>query len=155
MSTAIAERKAFSIEPITYPVIEAKIAELAAEYMPLTIAGVNDHKGEKAVHSARMVVKNLRVSVEKRRKELKAASLEYGKQVDSAAKALTELLEPIEGHLEGEEARVKEERDRITREAEEARRAKIKQRFDALQMCGYQGDMMAVPEMDDQQFGQL
>jgi hypothetical protein len=130
MSTALAERRAFSIEPITYPVIAEKIGELSAAYMPLRVYGLSDTKGLKEVHDARMVVKNLRVNVDKRRKELKAASLEYGRQVDSAAKALTDLLEPIESHLQAEEDAVENEKARIKAEAEEAKRLKLQKRLD-------------------------
>lgn len=136
MSAGLMERTAFSIEPISYPVIAEKIGELAAEYMPLKINSMEDAKGLKVVHDARMVVKNLRVSVDKRRKELKAASLEYGRQVDSAAKSLTDLLEPIESHLQAEEDAVNNERERIKREAEEAKRLKLQKRLDDILAYG-------------------
>ena len=58
----------FDIEPISYPVIASRITELAAEYMPLTVSGVDDLNGMKLVRAARLNIKNVRVSVEKRRK---------------------------------------------------------------------------------------
>ena len=111
------------------------IARMAGEYMPLTIRDVTDTEGFKAVHEARMVVKNHRVEVEKTRKALKADALEYGRKVDAEAKRITALLEPIEEHLRWQEvdyeaakeairnaARLKAEaEERAKREAEEAR----------------------------------
>ncbi len=154
MSTAISERKAFSIEPITYPVLADKINELAAEYMPLRIDGLEDKKGLKAVHDARMAVKNLRVNVDKRRKELKAASLEYGRQVDSAAKSLTDLLEPIEDHLQAEEDAVEQEKARIAKEAAEAARIKLQNRLSAMLAYGREITVSAAEQMSDDRFAE-
>jgi hypothetical protein len=134
---------------------DAVIAKLREEYMPLTINGVDDRKGFAIVHDARMEVKALRVAVEKKRVELKADALAYGKAVDAEAKRLTALLEPIEEHLESQEKAVVEERERIKREAEEARKAKIKARFDELKSLGFQGDYMRVPDLSDEEYATL
>lgn len=131
---------------------EAAIAELSAKYMPLTINGMEDAKGFKAVHEARMIVKNTRVAVEKKRVELKADALAYGKAVDSAAKRLTELLSPIEDHLEAEENAVTEAREKIKREAAEARRAKLQARLDGLAACGNVGSPEVIEGMTDSAF---
>lgn len=153
MTNTVATRQpAFSIEPISYPVIAEKIGELSAEYMPLRVNGLDDSKGLKIVHDARMVVKNLRVQVDKRRKELKAASLEYGRQVDTAAKQLTDLLEPIESHLQAEEDTVENEKARIKAEAEEAKRQKLQKRLEALMDFGVVGNAVAVEAMTDDGF---
>jgi hypothetical protein len=117
---------------IVYDLTAAKIAEMAALYMPLTIAGLDDKEGFQTVRSARLVVKGKRVAVEKRRQELKADALSFGRKVDARAKELTELLLPIEGHLEAEEGRITAERERLKREAEEAAAAKLQARVDAL-----------------------
>ncbi|MEN6507132.1 MAG: hypothetical protein ABFD92_21560 [Planctomycetaceae bacterium] len=92
---------------------DSAIAEMSAAYLPLTIRDVNDTAGYKAVHAARMVVKNKRVEVEKLRKELKADALEYGRRVDAEAKRITSLLEPIESHLSQEEEAYEAEKERI------------------------------------------
>lgn len=99
---------------------DTAIAAMRDEYMPLSIRDVNDSEGFKAVHSARMVVKNHRVQVEKVRKELKADALEYGRRVDAEAKRITAMLEPIEGHLAQQEDAYEAEKERI-RNAERLR----------------------------------
>lgn len=131
---------------------DAIVADLRDKYMGLTIKGIDDKKGFDAVHAGRMVVKNARVDVEKTRVKLKADVLERGRKIDAEAKRVTALLAPIEEHLESEEAAVTTERERIKNEAEAVRKAIIKQRFDALQVAGYTGDMMAVPDIDDATF---
>jgi fused signal recognition particle receptor len=107
---------------------DAAIAKMAEEYLPLTIAGVNDAAGFKAVHEARMIVKSKRVDVEKVRKELKADALEYGRKVDSEANRIKAMLEPIESHLTAQEEAYQAEKDRIKNaarlKAEEEARAK-------------------------------
>jgi len=116
---------------------DTAIAKMAEEYMPLVINGVADIKGFKAVHDARMIVRNKRVEVEKVRKALKADALEYGRKVDGEAKRITALLEPIESHLDEQETAYNAEKERIRnaellrlqeekRKAEEAEAARIR-----------------------------
>ena len=92
---------------------DAAIAALSDEYLPLRIDGVKDATGYALVHQARMDIRGKRVAVEKLRKELKVDALRYGRSVDSEAKRLTALLEPIETHLRREEQAVNEEKERI------------------------------------------
>ena len=113
---------------VKFHVQDAAIAEMSADYMPLTINGLDDTEGFKAVHAARMVVRTTRVDVEKKRKELKADALKFGRTVDSEAKRITALLAPIEEHLQSEEDRFLKEKERIKTEA-----ARIEQdRLDAI-----------------------
>ena len=101
------------------------IDQMKAEYMPLTIAGLADKEGAKVVHTALAVVRGKRVAVEKKRKELKAASLTYGRNVDGEAKRLTALLVPIEHHLKAQESEVQKEKDEIKRLKEAEAQEKI------------------------------
>jgi hypothetical protein len=110
---------------IKYGVTEAAVAEMKNQFMPLVINDIDDKESFDAVHNARMVVKNHRVSIEKKRKELKADALEYGRKVDSEAKRITALLEPIETHLQTEEDKVINEKKRIQKEKEEAELARV------------------------------
>ena len=59
---------------IKFSVTDTAIAEMADAYMGLTVKGIGDTKGLKIVHDARMVVKNHRVAIEKKRKALKASA---------------------------------------------------------------------------------
>lgn len=142
----------FTIQPISFPVPSAKIAEWSKEFMPLKVASINDKMGLAAVHNARMVVKGARVDIEKRRKELKASSLEYGKKVDSAAKELTALLEPIEKHLEDQEAIVQREKERIAAEEKAAWEVKMNARIAALQEVGAMVLTSVLEAMSDEEF---
>lgn len=96
-----------------FSISDAAIAAMADEYLPLTIAGIDDAAGYKRVHDARMVVKNKRVEVEKVRKALKEDALKYGRMVDGEAKRITALLDPIESHLKEQEDAYNAEKERI------------------------------------------
>lgn len=115
-----------------FSIADEKIAEWREEFMPLAITDINDSRTLQVVHDARMVIKNTRVAVEKKRKELKADALKYGQIVDGEARRITALLLPIEEHLAGEEDRVTFERERIRLEKAEVARAATQARVDAL-----------------------
>lgn len=105
---------------VNYNITDAAIGEMREKYLRLRIVDLQDKDGAKAVDAARRAVKAKRCEVERLRKGLKADALEWGRKVDSEAKRITEMLLPIEQHLEGEEARIEQERARIKAE-EEAR----------------------------------
>lgn len=140
---------------VQFGVADAAIAELSEQYMPLRVDGLEDSKGLAVVHEARMVVKNLRVQVEKKRKELKADSLEYGRAVDGEAKRITALLAPIEEHLNAQEQAVLDEKARIKREAEERKAVALQVRMDALAAVGSYPVATIVEGMDDERFAQF
>lgn len=112
-------------ELITYDVQEAVISEMQ-KYVDLTINGMEDKEGYKKVHDARMIVKNTRVKVEKRQKEIrKALKSQIEKDLaacDEEAKRLLELLNPIEEDLNTKEqainVQIDEIKNRAKREAE-------------------------------------
>lgn len=120
------------------------IAELAEKYLPLKINGLDDKKGLAAVHEARMIVKNFRVAIEKKRVELKADALAYGKAVDAESNRLKEKIAPIEWHLDREESAITDERLRLKQEEEEAKRVALQKRLDALAAVGWVGNPLVI-----------
>ena len=141
--------------PVVFSITDSAIAVLREKYMPLKVKGLADKSGLAAVHDARIEVKSLRVDVEKKRKELKADALEYGRKVDSEAKRITDLLTPIENHLEAEESIVAQEKERIIQEAERRKRDMIDARLKALADCECMANPATVAEMNDHTFDQL
>lgn len=115
-----------------FNVTDATIAEYKTKFMPLTVKGLEDKEGLKAVHDARMVIVKKRTEVERVRKELKADALEYGRQVDGEAKRITTLLEPIESHLSAEEQKIEDEKAKIKAEAEQRETERINARIEKL-----------------------
>ncbi|MCE5223781.1 hypothetical protein LLG10_06330 [bacterium] len=99
---------------------------LKNQYCQLTINGLNDKEGYELVHKARMNVRDLRVKIEKKRKELKADSIAYGNAVDGEAKRINALIEPIETYLADQEQAIDAEKERIRKAKEEERMAEIR-----------------------------
>ena len=97
---------------------DAKIAQAAKQFMPLTIKDMDDKAGYAAVHEGRMVVKGMRVMVEKHAKKVREKAVKFQKDVIVEEKRVVGLIQPIEDHLADEENRVEEEKARIRAEAE-------------------------------------
>lgn len=123
---------------VEYNITDAAIAELSNQYMTMKVNSATDDVGYKMVHYARMVVKGKRVEVEKKRKELKEDALRYGKAVDTEAKRITALLEPIEDHLAAQEKIVDDEKARLKSEAEAKEAARLQARIDRICSFGAQ-----------------
>lgn len=80
---------------IKYSVTDSRIAELKTMYQDFpTDLTVKDNY--KFVQKGVSVLRGLRNDVEKRRKELKAGALEYGRKVDSEAKRIMDSIQSIE-----------------------------------------------------------
>jgi fused signal recognition particle receptor len=118
---------------IKYSPAEAEIATLKAKYTGLKIVDIADSEGYEKCRLAAREVAGTRIAIEKRRKELKEDSLEWGRKVDGAAKKLQALVAEVEAPLDKElkriddlreaeaRAKVKAEQDRIAAE-EKAKR---------------------------------
>lgn len=107
-------------EPIKYNVQDAKIAEMKEAAKDIKVTNPKERK-----ISANKIAecRDLRVSVEKRRKELKSDALEFGKKVDAEATRIKDLLLDVETPLkeiqqayDDEQQRIKDEKERIERE---------------------------------------
>lgn len=77
--------------------------EILATYKDLKVTDVNDFATMAEARDLRLKLKEIRVSVEKKRKELKEDSLRTGKAIDSVAKKVKEEIEPAEKYLEEQE----------------------------------------------------
>ena len=112
------------------------IAALQKKYGKLTINGVEDTVGYKAVDEARKIVKKKAAAVETKRKEIKADYIEIGKGIDLYAKKLNDPLRALESELDGKLTVIDEENDRLQREREEAETKQLNDRVTALETAG-------------------
>lgn len=99
---------------VTYGVSPIEIAETKARYAALS---ADTPAGYEEVRLAIAHVRDARVSIEKRRVELKADALAFGRLVDSEAKRITELFLEIEEPLKAKKKAVDDEKERIRAEA--------------------------------------
>lgn len=86
-----------------FNITEAAIAEMEATLLAIKVADENDKLGYEHAREQRLMVKEIRVSVEKKRKELKEGALRYGQIIDGYARGIREKLEIIESHLQTQE----------------------------------------------------
>src|SRR3972149_8395159 len=119
-----------------FDVADAVIAQWNKDYMTLTVSGLDDKDGYKAVKEARITVKGKRVEVEKKRKELKEDSLRFGKAVDAEAKRITGLLEPIELQLSKQEDDYDAEKERVKQQVIRKEQERMQARADKLHEYG-------------------
>jgi hypothetical protein len=124
---------------VEYNITDAAISKMSDQYMGLFINGIDDKEGFDKVHEARMVVKNHRVAVHKREQEYKDQLNAKKKEVVGEAKRIYALLEPIETHLQTEENKVIQEKERKKREkieAEQKRVDSIRNAISEIEACG-------------------
>lgn len=133
---ALPEVEIITTELKKFDPIVPKIDEIAALYMPLKIASIDDTEGYEAVREAIKFMVKKRNEVEQKRKELKADSLALGRALDSRAKEITAMLEPIETHLVSEKNKIDLEIKRIEELKEAKRLAAIQERADRLTNIG-------------------
>jgi hypothetical protein len=122
------------------------LIESVQPYADLTVA----EDGIGKVEEAHKAVKRLNSAIEKKRKELKAGALEYGRTVDSIAKQLTSAVDRIEGKL-GAEREAFEAVEKAQKAAKEAEKLAEKQkRIDAMQSAGISIDLAAAELPEDE-----
>ena len=106
-------------ELVQYSVTDQALAQYRKEFLPLTIVGLDDVEGYQKVREARLFIQGERVNVEKKRVELKAESLEFGRAVDAEAKRITTAILEVENHLIAEKKKIDDEHARIKFEHEQ------------------------------------
>ena len=121
-----------STELTKFDEVVPAVNELAKKFLPLKISSVDDKEGYAEVAKALRFIVSKRTAVEEKRKELKADSLTFGRAVDSRAKEITAMLEPIESHLKNEKARIDEEKEKIAKAIEQERQENINARIRSL-----------------------
>lgn len=111
---------------VNYSRTEAALATLREKYTGVQY-DLTTTAGDKAARAGRLELVTLRANLEKKRKELKAPALEFGKKIDSeAARLTTDILaleEPIDKQIKADEKRRDDERR--AKEAAEAARCKV------------------------------
>lgn len=86
---------------------ETQASKWLDEAQTLIVTSVEQKKEMKLARETRLKLRDVRVSVEKTRKNLKEDSLRYGKAIDAVAKLLKDKLEKAEAHLQEQEDFIK------------------------------------------------
>ena len=99
---AASEETKLSIKESFLPFFE-QAQEWKEKAEALVVTDVSEVDKMKDARVARLAIKNIRVDVEKKRKELKEESLRKGKAIDGIANVVKYLIQPIESHLQEQE----------------------------------------------------
>jgi len=122
--------------------------KILAEYQTIVVTEEDQFDLMADARSKRLALKNIRVDVEKKRKELKEDSLRTGRAIDSVAKFVKEIIEPAEKYLETQEKFAE------IRQAE--RIAKVKaERIEKLMQYTDDLSLYNMDTMTDEQFDSL
>lgn len=105
----------------------AELNRLAEESRSVTITDYEDPKQLEIVHKQRITLKNVRVAITKKGKELREEALTFQKAVIAKEKELTEIIQPEEDRLDALEEQAKAEavkRERLRKWPERLERLK-------------------------------
>lgn len=152
MEASVAVLQNPMLAPVKMNVSDQEIAKLVEQFSGLTIAGVDDKAGYKAVYEARQVVKKTRVGLQKYGKDLREDAQAWAKKVIAEEKRLVAPLETLEGQLQSEEDRIDAEKARIKAEAEAKEKARVQARIDRLAAYGFAIDVEHVTNLPDAEF---
>lgn len=122
---------------VEYSRTEAALASLRERYAGAKF-DLTTTAGDKAARAARLDLVTLRTGLEKKRKELKAPAVEFGKKIDDEAKRITAeivaLEDPIDAQIKADETR--RENERLERERIAAERAAgFRAKIEAIRAC--------------------
>lgn len=116
-----------------YNLPDAKINQLKKDYAGLSVI---DNQTLESAKKARQEVRSYRISVEAKRKELKAVSMAYGQGVDAEAKRLTALLQEIEEPVDKQIKKFEEIKEQEKAEKRRLFQEKINLRISQLGSAG-------------------
>ena len=89
------------VEAFGGPFLE--VGEILAGYQDIKVTEVTQVKEMSEAREKRLILKNARTTVERKRKELKEESLKTGRAIDAVARFVKEQIEPAEKYLEEQE----------------------------------------------------
>lgn len=130
----------------------AELKRIEAECLALTVKSVDDAEGYEVCSNALKPVKKIRIAIEKRRKELKAGALEYGRKLDSEAARIRAIAENAEAHLAKQLAIIDDHKAELAREAQRKKDEALRARFEALTKVKAQFSVGDVTLMSDSVF---
>lgn len=154
LTTAVAVFSA-EAEIEKFPIKGEDLTAMALKCAELTIKGLEDKEGYKAVSAARKELKSTRTKITNAAKEIRDPALKLQRMVIAREKELIALIEPTEDRLQAleegweklvEDARLEEERKKADR---------IQGMLTKLNAVEFAVDFMDLQAMDDEQFADI
>lgn len=141
--------KALAKENVTNQVIQ----KLKKNYLGLTINGLEDKKGFKAVEDARKECKSIRTLAVRICKKGREDAIQIQKDWIAKEKEVVAEIEIVEGYLESESNKIKELQAKILFEA--AQKEKLPARKEKLASIGFEVEDAELLKIDDTQYDAL
>lgn len=124
--------KQIKLEVAKLNLADTAIAELKEQYGNLTIAGVDDKAGYKAVKSAWSEVRSIRTGLEKRGLAIRNRIAQITKAVSKEEDRLIDLLTPLEDDLQKKYKAIDDEKIRVEKENQEKEQKRLMDRLEEL-----------------------
>jgi len=135
-----------------FEVKKTELEELKKEVEGLDITSINDKASIKTVSEARKRLKAARIEIEKDAKAMRDGLTERSRYISQKEKELVDIIEPTEKELLKKEKWVKDENDRIEREALEAEQKKTQDRIDRLAAYDCEINLVHLKSLPDEEF---
>jgi len=148
----VTEETFIDIQLKKFEIDETALVDMAFTYKGLQVNGIEDKEGLKAVRKARLELKDIRVDIAKKSKNLRESAVKFQKAVIAREKELIDLVEPTERYLEAEEDRIEEEKKRIREEEEKREFERIQTMMNKLSAVNFAVDYTELKGMTDEQF---
>lgn len=134
---------------------EEYLNKLIDKYKDLKIIGVDDKDGLKAVHDARIDLRDHRTTITKTGKNLREFANVYNKAILNRVSDLTSITIPREEELQAMEDEITAEKERLRQIKEREESAKIDVRLKELAAVGYAVDFHELKGMSDDHYAQV
>jgi hypothetical protein len=134
---------------------EIALVELASKYKGLSIKGIDDKDGYKAVKEARLIMKKARTKIESVAKDLREDAVKFQKMVIERKDELIAIIQPVEDELHATEKRIDEEKEQIRIAEQKQEDARIQSRIDQLAKFKHGIDLYDAKTMPEENFQAL
>jgi septal ring factor EnvC (AmiA/AmiB activator) len=118
----------------------------------LTITGVDDREGYKAVHEARMALKKKRVEITTKGKIVRSMANSFVKAVIAREDEFVDVISPREQEFQVMEDDIDEQKEQIRIAEREEEDRKIQVMSDQLSLVGYAADYITLKGMTEEHF---
>lgn len=134
--------------PVIWEDYRAQLEKLKITAETVNVTDASDKAGMKLARTTRLELKNVRVAIEKKRKELGEDALRQKQRIDNGARELTALIEPLEARLL--------EQEEFSERAEAARKeALANERVALLRPLGTDCSLYNLRDMEQPAFDEL
>lgn len=121
-----------------YDEFRAKIESLKKTAETITVTDISQTAEMKIARTTRLSLKDIRVAITHRHKELKAGILEEGRRLDDGKNELLDLIAPLE-------LRLKDQEDFVEKKAAEELRLRVQRRTE--QLAQYWNPVVPMPDL--------